>query len=156
MVLSNSLVDFSLSSILNVMMIRLDHRNRRFHTERFARDRGLWHSQKWWKGPCWSTKAETHNPKVLIIFALTLPKYWLSSLRKQQWFTVNKGPQFSTSTAKPETDLTVDMLTSSVSLLVALIGLQSFLGGRGRHPISKNTISRLRVLQLRVALFIHY
>ena len=34
--------------------------------------------------------------------------------RKGQWFTVNKGPQFSTSTAKPETDLTVDMLLSSV------------------------------------------
>ncbi|KAI0722916.1 phenylalanine-tRNA ligase [Earliella scabrosa] len=32
--------------------------------------------------------------------------------RKGQWFTVHKGPQFSTSTAKPETDLTVDMLTS--------------------------------------------
>ncbi|KAF7352664.1 Phenylalanyl-tRNA synthetase alpha chain [Mycena venus] len=29
-----------------------------------------------------------------------------------QWFTVQKGPDFSTSTAKPETDLTVDMLTS--------------------------------------------
>ncbi|KAF7355441.1 Phenylalanine--tRNA ligase alpha subunit [Mycena sanguinolenta] len=32
--------------------------------------------------------------------------------RKGQWFTVHKGPEFSTSTAKPETDLTVDMLTS--------------------------------------------
>ncbi|KII94864.1 hypothetical protein PLICRDRAFT_33685 [Plicaturopsis crispa FD-325 SS-3] len=32
--------------------------------------------------------------------------------RKGQWFTVHKGSQFSTSTAKPETDLTVDMLTS--------------------------------------------
>ncbi|KAJ3573352.1 hypothetical protein NP233_g2483 [Leucocoprinus birnbaumii] len=32
--------------------------------------------------------------------------------RKGQWFTVNKGPHFSTSTAKPETDLTADMLTS--------------------------------------------
>jgi phenylalanyl-tRNA synthetase alpha chain len=32
--------------------------------------------------------------------------------RKGQWFTVNKGSNFSTSTAKPETDLTVDMLTS--------------------------------------------
>ncbi|KAF9569334.1 phenylalanine-tRNA ligase [Agrocybe pediades] len=32
--------------------------------------------------------------------------------KKGQWFTVRKGPQFSTSTAKPETDLTVDMLTS--------------------------------------------
>ncbi|KAJ7228521.1 phenylalanine-tRNA ligase [Mycena pura] len=32
--------------------------------------------------------------------------------RKGQWFTVHKGPNFSTSTAKPETDLTVDMLTS--------------------------------------------
>ncbi|KAJ7276539.1 tRNA synthetases class II core domain (F)-domain-containing protein [Mycena haematopus] len=32
--------------------------------------------------------------------------------RKGQWFTVHKGPDFSTSTAKPETDLTVDMLTS--------------------------------------------
>ncbi|KAF7776032.1 hypothetical protein Agabi119p4_4425 [Agaricus bisporus var. burnettii] len=32
--------------------------------------------------------------------------------RKIQWFTVNKGSNFSTSTVKPETDLTVDMLTS--------------------------------------------
>ncbi|TCD64325.1 Phenylalanyl-tRNA synthetase, beta subunit, cytoplasmic [Steccherinum ochraceum] len=32
--------------------------------------------------------------------------------RKGQWFTVSKGSAFSTSTAKPETDLTVDMLTS--------------------------------------------
>lgn len=32
--------------------------------------------------------------------------------RKGQWFTVYKGDNFSTSTAKPETDLTVDMLTS--------------------------------------------
>ncbi|KAJ7765014.1 phenylalanine-tRNA ligase [Mycena maculata] len=32
--------------------------------------------------------------------------------RKGQWFTVHKGSDFSTSTAKPETDLTVDMLTS--------------------------------------------
>ncbi|KAK0490847.1 phenylalanine-tRNA ligase [Armillaria novae-zelandiae] len=28
--------------------------------------------------------------------------------RKGQWFTVSKGPEFSTSTAKPETDLTAD------------------------------------------------
>ncbi|EGN93004.1 hypothetical protein SERLA73DRAFT_190125 [Serpula lacrymans var. lacrymans S7.3] len=32
--------------------------------------------------------------------------------RKGQWFSVRKGANFSTSTAKPETDLTVDMLTS--------------------------------------------
>ncbi|KAF7292348.1 Phenylalanine-tRNA ligase [Mycena chlorophos] len=32
--------------------------------------------------------------------------------RKAQWFTVAKGSNFSTSTAKPETDLTVEMLTS--------------------------------------------
>ncbi|KAJ7068410.1 phenylalanine-tRNA ligase [Mycena amicta] len=32
--------------------------------------------------------------------------------RKGQWFTVAKGTNFSTSTAKPETDLTVEMLTS--------------------------------------------
>ncbi|KAK1229512.1 Phenylalanyl-tRNA synthetase, beta subunit, cytoplasmic [Marasmius sp. AFHP31] len=32
--------------------------------------------------------------------------------RKGQWFTVHKGTSFSTSTAKPETDLTADMLTS--------------------------------------------
>ncbi|KAJ7684036.1 phenylalanine-tRNA ligase [Mycena rosella] len=41
----------------------------------------------------------------------------LADLRKRklikgQWFTVSKGSEFSTSTAKPETDLTVDMLTS--------------------------------------------
>ncbi|KAH0578864.1 hypothetical protein H2248_003056 [Termitomyces sp. 'cryptogamus'] len=32
--------------------------------------------------------------------------------RKGQWFTVKKGPYFSTSTAKPETDLTMEMLTA--------------------------------------------
>jgi len=32
--------------------------------------------------------------------------------KKGQWFTVHKGSQFSTSTAKPETDLTADMLVS--------------------------------------------
>ncbi|TFY65637.1 hypothetical protein EVG20_g5444 [Dentipellis fragilis] len=44
----------------------------------------------------------------------------LADLRKRKliiqktgkWFTVHKGPNFSTSTAKPLTDLTVDMLTS--------------------------------------------
>lgn len=41
-----------------------------------------------------------------------LRKRKLISQRKGQWFTVHKGPNFSTSTAKPETDLTVDMLTS--------------------------------------------
>ncbi|RDX55684.1 phenylalanine-tRNA ligase [Polyporus arcularius HHB13444] len=41
-----------------------------------------------------------------------LRKRKLIAQRKGQWFTVHKGPQFSTSTAKPETDLTVDMLTS--------------------------------------------
>ncbi|PCH41234.1 hypothetical protein WOLCODRAFT_137263 [Wolfiporia cocos MD-104 SS10] len=32
--------------------------------------------------------------------------------RKGQWFTVKKGPTFSTSIAKPETDLTIDMLAT--------------------------------------------
>ncbi|KAL1747666.1 tRNA synthetases class II core domain (F)-domain-containing protein [Schizophyllum fasciatum] len=32
--------------------------------------------------------------------------------KKGQWFTVHKGPNFSTSTAKPETDLTADMIAS--------------------------------------------
>lgn len=32
--------------------------------------------------------------------------------KKGQWFVVHKGPNFSTSTAKPETDLTVEMLTT--------------------------------------------
>jgi len=32
--------------------------------------------------------------------------------RKGQWFTVRKGPSFSTSIEKPETDLTIDMLAS--------------------------------------------
>ncbi|KAG5339329.1 hypothetical protein C0989_004704 [Termitomyces sp. Mn162] len=32
--------------------------------------------------------------------------------RKGQWLTVKKGPYFSTSTAKPETDLTMEMLTA--------------------------------------------
>ncbi|EIW61906.1 phenylalanine-tRNA ligase [Trametes versicolor FP-101664 SS1] len=41
-----------------------------------------------------------------------LRKRKLVAQRKGQWFTVRKGPNFSTSTAKPETDLTVDMLTS--------------------------------------------
>ncbi|KXN86409.1 Phenylalanine--tRNA ligase alpha subunit [Leucoagaricus sp. SymC.cos] len=45
--------------------------------------------------------------------ALTeLRKRKLIVQRKGQWFTVNKGSEFSTSTAKPETDLTVDMLAS--------------------------------------------
>ncbi|KAF5363645.1 hypothetical protein D9756_000497 [Leucocoprinus leucothites] len=41
-----------------------------------------------------------------------LRKRKLISQRKGQWFTVNKGSNFSTSTAKPETSLTADMLTS--------------------------------------------
>ncbi|KAJ7868594.1 phenylalanine-tRNA ligase [Mycena olivaceomarginata] len=41
-----------------------------------------------------------------------LRKRKLIAQRKGQWFTVQKGSDFSTSTAKPETDLTVDMLTS--------------------------------------------
>ncbi|KZP17307.1 hypothetical protein FIBSPDRAFT_920726 [Athelia psychrophila] len=41
-----------------------------------------------------------------------LRKRKLITQRKGQWFTVNKGSNFSTSTAKPETDLTVEMLTS--------------------------------------------
>ena len=40
--------------------------------------------------------------------------------RKGQWFTVHKSQQFSTSTAKPETDLTVDMLTSYAVLIFVL------------------------------------
>ncbi|EKM59329.1 uncharacterized protein PHACADRAFT_249754 [Phanerochaete carnosa HHB-10118-sp] len=32
--------------------------------------------------------------------------------KKGQWFTVHRGPNFSTSTAKPETDLTMEMLTT--------------------------------------------
>lgn len=53
-------------------------------------------------------------------------KYEISLLlihrhRKGQWFVVRKGPNFSTSTAKPETDLTVDMLTSSVAFLLFTI-----------------------------------
>lgn len=38
----------------------------------------------------------------------------LTHFRKGQWFTVHKGKNFSTSTAKPETDLTAEMLTSCV------------------------------------------
>ncbi|KAL4076104.1 tRNA synthetases class II core domain (F)-domain-containing protein [Scleroderma citrinum] len=41
-----------------------------------------------------------------------LRKRKLIAQRKGQWFSVLMGPNFSTSTAKPETDLTVDMLTS--------------------------------------------
>ncbi|KAF8897670.1 phenylalanine-tRNA ligase [Infundibulicybe gibba] len=41
-----------------------------------------------------------------------LRKRKLVTQRKGQWFTVTKGINFSTSTAKPETDLTVEMLTS--------------------------------------------
>ncbi|KAL0577077.1 Phenylalanyl-tRNA synthetase, beta subunit, cytoplasmic [Marasmius crinis-equi] len=43
-----------------------------------------------------------------------LRKRKLVNQRKGQWFTVHKGSNFSTSTAKPETDLTADMLTSGV------------------------------------------
>jgi phenylalanyl-tRNA synthetase alpha chain len=41
-----------------------------------------------------------------------LRKRKLINQKKGQWFTVRKGSNFSTSTAKPETDLTVDMLAS--------------------------------------------
>ncbi|KAN0126960.1 phenylalanine-tRNA ligase [Russula decolorans] len=41
-----------------------------------------------------------------------LRKRKLAVQKKGQWFTVHKGPNFSTSTAKPETDLTVEMLAS--------------------------------------------
>ena len=34
--------------------------------------------------------------------------------RKLLWFTVKKGPNFSTSIEKPETDLTFEMLQSYV------------------------------------------
>jgi hypothetical protein len=34
--------------------------------------------------------------------------------RKGLWYNVTKGPDFSTSTAKPETDLTAEMMTSYV------------------------------------------
>jgi phenylalanyl-tRNA synthetase alpha chain len=44
-------------------------------------------------------------PSYLLIYNQLLP-------RKGQWFVVHKGPNFSTSTVKPETDLTVDMLTT--------------------------------------------
>jgi phenylalanyl-tRNA synthetase alpha chain len=36
----------------------------------------------------------------------------LYPIRKGQWFTVHKGHAFSTSIAKPETDLTAEMLVS--------------------------------------------
>lgn len=35
--------------------------------------------------------------------------------RKLLWFTVQKGPAFTTSIEKPETDLTVEMLQSCAS-----------------------------------------
>ena len=38
----------------------------------------------------------------------------LTCFRKGQWFTIHKGKNFSTSTAKPETDLTAEMLASYV------------------------------------------
>ncbi|EJD01428.1 uncharacterized protein FOMMEDRAFT_147949 [Fomitiporia mediterranea MF3/22] len=41
-----------------------------------------------------------------------LRKRKLITQKKGQWFTVYKGPNFSTSLAKPETDLTADMLVS--------------------------------------------
>ncbi|KAF8640129.1 hypothetical protein AX17_001365 [Amanita inopinata Kibby_2008] len=41
-----------------------------------------------------------------------LRKRKLIAQKKGQWFSVRKGPKFSTSTAKPETDLTADMLSS--------------------------------------------
>ncbi|PFH52843.1 hypothetical protein AMATHDRAFT_73967 [Amanita thiersii Skay4041] len=41
-----------------------------------------------------------------------LRKRKLITQKKGQWFTVRKGSKFSTSTAKPETDLTAEMLTS--------------------------------------------
>ncbi|KAF7790853.1 hypothetical protein EIP86_001810 [Pleurotus ostreatoroseus] len=41
-----------------------------------------------------------------------LRKRKLIVMKKGQWFTVHKGKNFSTSIAKPETDLTVEMITS--------------------------------------------
>ncbi|GBE79530.1 Phenylalanine--tRNA ligase alpha subunit [Sparassis crispa] len=41
-----------------------------------------------------------------------LRKRKLIAQKRGQWFTVKKGPSFSTSIAKLETDLTIDMLTS--------------------------------------------
>ncbi|KZT12766.1 phenylalanine-tRNA ligase [Laetiporus sulphureus 93-53] len=41
-----------------------------------------------------------------------LRKRKLIMQRKGQWFTVRKGPAFSTSIVKPETDLTIDMLAT--------------------------------------------
>ncbi|PVG03460.1 putative FRS2-phenylalanine--tRNA ligase beta chain, cytosolic [Serendipita vermifera] len=41
-----------------------------------------------------------------------LKKRKLITQRKGQWYTVSKGPEFSTSTVKPETDLTTEMITS--------------------------------------------
>ncbi|KAF8914038.1 tRNA synthetases class II core domain (F)-domain-containing protein [Gymnopilus junonius] len=47
-----------------------------------------------------------------------LRKRKLVAQKKGQWFTVYKGSQFSTSTAKPETDLTADMLVSALHPLL--------------------------------------
>ncbi|CAA7259889.1 unnamed protein product [Cyclocybe aegerita] len=55
-----------------------------------------------------STGTLKAGEKVLV----DLRKRKLVAQKKGQWFTVQKGPQFSTSTAKPETDLTADMLAS--------------------------------------------
>ncbi|KAJ7863840.1 tRNA synthetases class II core domain (F)-domain-containing protein, partial [Mycena olivaceomarginata] len=55
-----------------------------------------------------------------------LHKRKLIAQRKGQWFTVQKGSDFSTSTAKPETDLTVDMLTLFAEMPTASFVESSF------------------------------
>ncbi|CAL1700540.1 unnamed protein product [Somion occarium] len=66
----------------------------------------------------------------------------LITQRKGQWFTVHKGPLFSTSIAKPETDLTVDMLTSG-SWKTSTYKRYNFdaegvpTGGGSLHPLMK-------------------
>ncbi|KAL0949400.1 hypothetical protein HGRIS_009463 [Hohenbuehelia grisea] len=62
--------------------------------------------------------------------------------KKGQWFSVSKGSNFSTSNAKPETDLTVDMLTSG-SWKTSTFKKYNFeaegipTNGGGLHPLLK-------------------
>lgn len=81
----------------------------------------------------------------------------LTSHRKGQYFTVHKGPKFSTSTAKPETDLTVEMLARlGIPRRMDTLSTPPFLVVHGRRPSSKSIISRLKVHPRLAGLFIHF
>ena len=70
---------------------------------------GIWRAWSW--GRCSQTKVD--HTKVCGTNDYGF-RPTLQSERKGQWFTVHRGANFSTSLAKPETDLTTEMLVSWV------------------------------------------